>query len=177
MTADPRTTAVVALAVSSTMLSIGVVVYLASRMRSAPASPEPPTPGSVLIDTTTPERAAESFLDAWCKRDRAAALRISRGSARRQVLGRAAAEAAMSPDERRLERDMWRATARSRLELVIHRSDMMPRGRMLIGGEAQGELHGRAYRRQVQIILSPTGDGHWVIEQMTLGKILEEEVR
>lgn len=173
MPGERTITTPVVLALASLMVSIGLVAYLASRTEP-PAGDAPPAPGETLVDVTTPERAAESFLDAWRKRDHGAALRISRGEARRAVQDRVAADRTLGPRARAAQQELWDAMATSRLSLVIRRTATLPEGRVRIEGMAEGDFLGEEYRRRVAFLMAPDGEDRWLVESMELGEILSD---
>jgi hypothetical protein len=175
MAGDGKLPTAAVLAAASAMVSVGLVAFFASRPADAPAA-DPPAVRAAM-DRTTPERAAESFLDAWRKRDHEAALALSRGEANDAARTRAQADAALGDEERELKRQLWDAMAATRLALVVKESETLEGGRVAVRGVADGKFLGKEYRRQVDFVVAPAAsgtDGDWVVERMGLGPILSD---
>ena len=163
------------LAGASTAVSLGVVAYLVARTGAPAARVTPPAPGEAFVDTTTPERAAESFLEAWRRGDHAACLRMARGEAARTVRARRDRDGA-NREARASVAEARRAWARAHLELVIDQSDMPRPGHVVIRGVAEGDLDGHAFERPVGMTLARAdstdgGAPRWVVEQVHLGSL------
>ncbi len=162
----------VVLAAASAMVCVGVIGYwLATR---AP-TPEPASrgPNDLVVDGSSPERAAESFLDAWRKRAHGAARELSVGSAREAVEDREQRDEHMSADERAVKEQVWDAMATSRLGLQIAESENLDDGRIVLRGTAEGTFLERPYAREVAFVLRPVED-QWRVEQIDFGEILSD---
>jgi hypothetical protein len=123
MTTEKKIPGALVLAISSAMVSLGVVAYLAA----GPAAPEPrePKPPPVTVDTGTPVATAESFLDAWRKRRHDIALGLSLGPAHQAVRERQAADARLSEEEYAIKEQVWDRMAHSRLSLHVDRREAL----------------------------------------------------
>jgi hypothetical protein len=176
MAAEPRRVPTpLVLAAASGMLSIGVVAFLLNR--PADDGDEGTTGARALVAQGTAERAAESFLDAWRKRDHAAALQLSTGDARDAVRARQRADAALGEEERKLKEQLWDAMASTRLAFVVRESGTLEGKRVALHGVAEGEFLGQPYRRRVDFVVAPGEGGseeRWQVEHMSLGEILSD---
>jgi hypothetical protein len=171
-----RVPTAVVLAAVSAMVSIGAVAFLLARPADGD-KPEAATGAETYVDQRTAERAAESFLDAWRKREHATALALSRGEAREAVRARQRSDAALGEEERQLKQQVWDAMASTRLALSVHESETLDGGRVAIRGVAQGRFVGDVYRREVRFVVAPEdadGGDRWVVEHMRLGDILSD---
>jgi hypothetical protein len=167
--ADPsrarRLSTPVVLAAASVMISIGVVAMISSQQGSAPASEgaaPPVVPREVAIDQTSPERAAESWLDAWRTRAHDVGLRLSVGTAREKIALRRTREEAMSPEDRALGEAVWKQLADTRLRLQINESENLEGGRLALRGHGIGEWMGRPYVRRMEFEMEKRGAAWFV---------------
>jgi hypothetical protein len=159
------------LVAASAMLSIGAVAFFVALDRDAQGSaeggaldPRDLRPRDVPSDQRTPERAAESWLDAWRVRNHEAALRLSVDVARERVEQRRRGEEIMSPEDRALGEAVWKQLADTRLTLVVRRSEQLEGGRMLLAGTAEGEWMGRPYVRPMEFVMVRRGSDWFVSE-------------
>jgi hypothetical protein len=149
-----------ALVSASVMVSIGVVAVISSRPGATDATPSeaaPVVPRDVPVDQSTPERAAESWLDAWRTRSHDVALRLSSGIAREKVELRRTREEQMSPEDRALGEAVWKQLADTRLRLRIDESENLPNGNLALRGRAEGEWMGRPYIRRMEFVMEKRG--------------------
>ena len=163
------------LALTSAMICVGVAGFL---LRGGPEPEEQPadTLPAIVVDDTTPERAAESFLDAWRRREHEVAADLSVGEARAAVDERAARDAAMSDHERELKRQGWDAMAAERLGLAIREAEQLEGGRMALRGIAEGTFLDQPYEREMEFVLRPEAEV-WRVEGFHFGEILTEVPR
>ena len=140
--------------------------------RTPPAPPES-SPPRVEVNTETPVATAETFLDAWRKRDHDTATRLSAGVARQQVQERKRSDESLSDDERDVKTQVWDAMASSRLTLTVDERSETDDGQTLLRTRAVGEFLGRPYERRVAFGLTER-DGSWRVTQMILGEHLQE---
>ncbi len=124
------------------------------------------------VDMSTPERAAETFLDAWRKRDHRAALAASTGIARETVTARQRRDRQLSEAERALKEQVWDAMAAARLALMIEVSEDLEGGGIHLRGTAEGEFLAEAYVREVRFTVMPDGD-RWLVADFEFGAILQ----
>ncbi|MEM7609225.1 MAG: hypothetical protein AAF411_28085 [Myxococcota bacterium] len=163
------------LAIASTMVCIGVV----ARFSLAPDDDEGGTaPASrARLDDRTAESTAESFLDAWRKRDHDTAERLATGAALAEVQRRRASDASLTEAETELRREVWAAMAATRLDLVLSESEDLPGGDLRLAGTAEGTFIDREYAREVEFVLRDTNGsqprGHRVVE-VRFGEILSD---
>jgi len=170
MSEGPRLSTPAVLALVSGMLCIGVIGFV---LRCEPEPEEVETPAEVVVDTTTPERTAESFLDAWRKREHTIAARISSGEALSEVEARRRRDENMSDHERELKAQVWDAMAQDRLRLLLHEAENLEGGRIRLSGRAHGTFLGNEYEREMDFVLHPGDDG-WRVEQFHAGEILSD---
>lgn len=159
------------LALASGMVSVGVLAFALSN--TTPTEDVPDALPGVMVDDSTPERAAESFLDAWRKRAHQTARDLTVGEARAMVDERAAADEALSESERDLKRQVWDAMAASRLSLYLNESENLEGGRLRLSGTAEGEFLERPYERAMDYVMSETSEG-WRVESVAFGEILSD---
>ena len=171
MSGDKRVSTPIVLALVSGMLSVGVVALLAARSASSPDEPANASRVRVLDDT--PEHVAESFLDAWRKREHDVALALSVGPAQARVRARQATDAALAGPERELKQKVWDAMATERLEFFVEESERLPEDRLALRGTAEGTFLDAPYERALEFITAPSGDA-WRVEDLTFGPILSE---
>lgn len=151
---------------ASLMISVGVVAFISVRDARTPGRPRgaapPIVPRDVPTDQSTPERAAESWLDAWRTRSHEVALRLSSGVAREKVAARRDREEQMSAEDRALGEAVWKQLADTRLRLHINESEDLPGGRIALRGNAIGEWMGRPYVRRMEFTLEKRG-AEWTV--------------
>ncbi len=148
------------------MVCVGVLAFL-WHTKPAP-DPEPPgAPDTVEVRTETPEDAAESFLDAWRKRDHAIAKQLSVGPAHEAVVGREQGDEGLDEETRSIVK-VWNDMARDRLEFVPDESADLEDGKLLLAGQAEGEFLGRPYERRIRFVLTHGPEGYRVYD-MQLG--------
>jgi hypothetical protein len=160
------------LAVASGMLAVAAVVWVGSH----PDEPDPPErhdPNALHVDDSPPEHAAESYYDAWRRRRWDAALGVSVGAARRAVIEKRERDEALPDDERIIAERMWDALARAPLTLVFDEAEM-PADRVVLRGTAEYVFVNRPYRRRVELVVLPHGEGHFRVSEMRLGEVLTE---
>lgn len=159
------------LLVSSTMLGVGLVAWASAgfTLGGRPRDPDAPPP----VDARTPEATAESFLDAWRKREHDIASALSTGPARARVEARRQRDDALTAEERGIKEQVWDAMASSRLGLEISESQRGGDGRLSLRGAMVGEFVGRPYRRGVSFQLVEV-QGRWFVEDMDFGEITTE---
>lgn len=168
---DRRLPTPLVLVAASAMVSIGAFGMWAA-MGPRQREETPPSP-EIQVDASTPERAAESFLDAWRKRAHDAAAALAIGRALERVEERAARDARMSDHERELKAQVWDAMARERLRLRLHEAENLEAGGLRLRGTAEGTFLGHPYSRAVEFVLRPDGEA-WRVEDFSFGEILTE---
>ncbi len=169
---ETRLSTPLVLAAASAMLAVAVVVWLGAFPDEPGAQPADPRE-RLVVDDRTPERAAESFYDAWRRRRWAQALEVSVGHAREEVLRKQARDQSLPREERIVAERMWDALATAPLTLVLDEAEMLGGGRLLLRGTAEYEFVNRPYRRRVEFEVVPRGERHRVA-RMTLGEVLTE---
>jgi len=163
------------LALASAMVCVGIVAIYLAQSDEGPAQEGALAGGrpGVSVDTSTPALAAESFLDAWRKRNHGIAMDLSVGRARGAVLARQEADERLTPEELEVREGVWDHMADSRLTLQIDQSEELDDGRVRLMATAEGSFLDRPYRREMGFTLRERHDG-WVVEHMELGEILTE---
>lgn len=151
------------LVLAGTMLAIGAagVVY---RQTAVPARDDSgptrlraePTPVRVVEDT--PLTVAETFLDAWRKRDYGVAQRLSIGAAAAAVEARRRREASMPEEQRHAAAAVWNAMARERLTLEV-RSTEEDGATTHIAGVARGTFLEQEYANAIRFEIVQRGEG------------------
>jgi hypothetical protein len=97
--APRRLSTPVVLAIASGMISVGVVAVLATSSDDGAEAEAPESPHEIPVDTRTPEAAAETFLDAWRKRDHALCRELTVERALEAVITREEEDAALTEEE------------------------------------------------------------------------------
>lgn len=172
--AEARVSTPLVLAAASTMLAIGVVVYLSVSGQTAD-EPELPAaePGQLHLDDSTPEATAESFYDAWRRRHWGAAGQLSVDQAERAVLQKQAADAELPREERIIAERGWDALAQAPLTLNVDRIDIDGDERYSLYATAEYDFVGHPYRRRVVMHVRQTDQGYRV-SRMELGEVLTD---
>jgi len=154
------------------MVSIGAVALLRSRM---PPEVEPRAvhPAPARVDRSTPAAAAESFLDAWRKRDHATAEALSAGEARAEVEARREREPAESTPEAELRGRVWNALAADRLAYAVEETTERSPTEVTLRGVASGIFMNARYERRIEFDLTRT-DAGWTVTAMRLGDVLSD---
>ncbi|MBW2465231.1 MAG: hypothetical protein JRH11_26515 [Deltaproteobacteria bacterium] len=171
--AERRLSTPIILTLASAMVSIGVVAVIASRFGGPADTGAPPSPHEIPIDTRTPEAAAETFLDAWRKRDHAICRDLAVEGALEAVLTRQEDDQALTADEREVKSRVWDAMATGRLLLELSESNEVSETTVGLLGVAKGEFLGRPYEREVEFMMVRVGDD-WKVARMGLGDILTD---
>ncbi len=159
------------LALASGMFSIGVLLLL-NRDYSQYA-PEVPESSRVELRLDSAEATAETFLDAWRKREHPVARHLSTGPARNQVDARAAEDASLEDEEHEVKHQVWDVISSSRLTYVVDERQPQGDGVVLLRGRATGDFLGRPYERRVGFVMQERGD-EWRVAEMVLGDHLTE---
>ncbi len=162
----------VVLALASGMISVGVVAVMATGSNGEVEAEAPASPHEIPVDTRTPEAAAETFLDAWRKRDHVLCRDLAVDGALEAVIFRQEEDAALTQEERAVKSQVWDTMATSRLELQISESEDIEGG-IILRGAAVGDFLGRPYEREVEFTMVQVGDD-WKVSRMGLGDILSD---
>jgi hypothetical protein len=171
-----RVSTPVVLAASSAMLAVGLIGFFYAGAIDVPRAPEGDLPDNYValsIDDRTPERVAESFLDAWRRRAWDQAASIAVGEARESVLTKQAEDAEVDPVDRVMARDVWERLAGAPLEVEFSRSDVVEGGGLQLHGVASYDFMNEPYRREMTWVVRPEGD-LWRVEHMEAGDVLTE---
>ncbi|MEM6961058.1 MAG: hypothetical protein AAF550_04865 [Myxococcota bacterium] len=120
---------------------------------------------------TTPEGAAEAFLNAWRKREHERAAVLSVGSARRKVEARRARDHALTEEERTLKEQLWDVMAADELTLRVSSAETDGPHRLKLSGVASGAFMGEPYRRETEFNLARMED-RWFVSEVVFGTIL-----
>ncbi|NOY92344.1 MAG: hypothetical protein GXP55_14205 [Deltaproteobacteria bacterium] len=163
---DKRLSTALVLSASSAMVCVGVLAFL-WHTEPAPDPEQPSAPDTVEVRTQTPEDTAESFLDAWRKRDHEIAKQLSVGPAHEAVVGREQGDESLDEETRSIVK-VWNDMARDRLEFIPDESANLEDGKLLLAGQAEGEFLGRPYERRIRFVLTHGPEGYRVYD-MQLG--------
>jgi hypothetical protein len=160
------------LAAASAMISIGLVAALgpglASRTRRADEAPAIPP---LRVDTRTPEATAESYLDAYRRREHQAAIALSVEDAQADARERMTRDERATPEERQAKARIWDRMAAPRLRFVVEAREARDGGRLYLAGRAEGRFLEQPYVREVAFELAPEADA-WRVARMELGEIV-----
>lgn len=170
---ERRVSTPLVLAAASAMLAAAAVVWMSLAPDDPPEDAEPRAANALIVDDSTPERAAESFYDAWRRRQWAQALEVSVGTAREEVVRKQARDEALPREERVVAERMWAALATAPLTLALDEAEMLGGGRLVLRGTAEYQFVNRPYRRRVEFEVVPHGQRHRVA-RMQLGEVLTE---
>lgn len=158
------------LVLSGTMLVIGAFAFLNSRFGSHDAEVAEPTPGAtappVDVRQGTPEAVAETFLDAWRKRDYEVAMALSVARAAASVESRRRREQAMTPEERETAAQLWNTMAEHRLTLEIHDRQAPDDEHVNLAAVARGRFLNQEYANAVRFELRRGAGGGWKVAAM-----------
>lgn len=172
-----RVSTPVVLATASTMLAIGLIAMVSMSGRSGAGGAIHADAGpdfvALVIDDRTPERAAESYLDAWRRRAWDQAELVAIGEARARAAEKRAADAEIDPVDRAMARDVWARLAGAPLEVQFTQSDVLEGGGLLLHGIASYEFMNEPYRREMSWVVRPEGE-LWRVESMEAGDVLTE---
>jgi len=181
------------LAASSTMISVGLGAWwlAGGGGPGAPASDpaaNPTTRPPVALRLATPEATAETFLDAWRKRDHEIGQALATGALRDRVAARAAEDRQIASDpQAQAAAALWGMLAQERLTFVPSSVEVLGREdggqargqprdpsipeegasddaaapRLRLEGTAEGRFFDRPYKRRVRFIVRrvPPGVG------------------
>ncbi len=167
----PRLSTPLVLAIASGMVCVGLLGLWWNRGERAPAHARDEL--GVLVDASSPERAAESFLDAWRKRAHDVAAELSEGDAHEAVLARRRRDDALSEADRAIKRQLWDSMARDRLQLRLDESERVDEGGLALRGVAEGRFLDRPYARRLTMVLVER-EGSWKVRSFDFGEILTE---
>lgn len=159
------------LALASGMICVGVVAVVIAR--SGPAETAEQRASRVAVSDRTAEAAAESFLDAWRKREHDVARELAIENALQRVAAREESDRNLSDQERDLQRQVWDAMAATRLQLFLRESRNLPNERLALAGVAEGEFLEQAYQREVEFVMVETPQG-WRVAEVMFGEILSD---
>lgn len=162
------------LTMASAMVCVGLIAAFGGSLEVGDdeGGASPPSASRVVVDTSTPERTAESFLDAWRKREHALALELSVGAAHEASEARLRADSSLDEEDQRI-RAVWDSLAQTRLTLRIDVAEDIETDRMLLQTVAEGRFLDRPYEREIVFILKRVGE-EWRVEDMQLGANLTE---
>jgi hypothetical protein len=159
------------LAVASAMVSIGLAAALGPTLFERGQTPDAERLPELHVDATTPEAAAESYLDAYRRREHRTALSLSVGDARAQASARMERDQRATPEERAAKERIWDPMAAPRLAFVV--TDREPRDddRVALRGRAEGSFLEQPYIREVSFEVVREGEA-WRVARMELGDVV-----
>ena len=162
------------LAAASGMVAVGLAAFFAISTPAEVAEDDAQRHeyAALVIDDRTPERAAESYLDAWRRRSWDQAASISIGEAHERALAKQAIDEQVEHDDRVMAREVWERLASAPLEVDFTGHEQLDdHGGLYLHGIAQYELMGSPYRREVGWVVRPEGSLYRV-ERMENGRVL-----
>ena len=163
------------LAAASTMIAIGVVAWVTSGTGGdAPAAEEAAHVALLTIDDRTPERAAESFYDAWRRRAWDEAASIASGEAHAAALHKKALDAEVEDEDREMAQDVWIRLAGAELEMSFTGHEEVADGHLVLHAVASYDFAGEPYRRRVMFEVAPASATEWRVVRMELGQVLTD---
>jgi hypothetical protein len=172
-----RVSTPVVLSAASGMLAVGVIAFATISGGGGGAAGGHADAGpdfvALVIDDRTPERVAESYLDAWRRRAWDQAESIAIGEARERAAEKRATDADIDPVDRVMARDVWARLAGAPLEVEFSQLDRLEDGGLLLRGIASYEFMSEPYRREMSWVVRPEGE-LWRVESMEAGEVLTE---
>lgn len=162
------------LACSSAMVAIGIVALYAIDVPEELAEDEAQRQeyAALVIDDRTPERVAESYLDAWRRRawDQAAAISI--GEAHERALSKQRSDGEVEHQDRVMAREVWERLSSAPLEVDFQGSENLDsQGGLYLHGIASYEFMNHPYRREMSWVVRPEGS-LFRVERMENGRVL-----
>lgn len=175
-TKERRLSTPLVLSVSSGMVAIGIVALYAIDVPTELAEDEAQRQeyAALVIDDRTPERVAESYLDAWRRRAWDQAASISIGEAHERALEKQAMDQDVEHQDRVMAREVWERLSSAPLEVDFQRAETLDdHGGLYLHGIAAYEFMNQPYRREVSWVVRPEGD-LFRVERMENGRVLTE---
>ncbi|MFO0681707.1 MAG: hypothetical protein U0234_06640 [Sandaracinus sp.] len=173
---DKRISGPLVLAASSAMIAVGIAALFAIDVPDEVAEDEAAREeyAALVIDDRTPERVAESYLDAWRRRAWDQAASISIGEAHERALTKQAMDQDVEHDDRVMAREVWERLASSPLSFEWQRAEVLDdRGGLYLHAIASYQFMGHPYRRMMSWVVRPEGE-LFRVERMENGQVLTE---
>ncbi len=164
----------VVLASASAMVAIGIAALYAIDIPEEVAEDEAQRQeyAALVIDDRTPERVAESFLDAWRRRAWDQAAGISIGEAHESALNKQLMELDVAHQDRVMAREVWERLASAPLEVEFEGAENLDdHGGLYLHGIASYEFMHQPYRREMSWVVRPQGS-LFRVESMENGRVL-----
>lgn len=164
------------LAASSTMVAIGIAALYAIDVPAELAEDEAQRQeyAALVIDDRTPERVAESYLDAWRRRAWDQAASISIGEAHERALEKQARDLDVEHQDRVMAREVWERLSSAPMEIDFQSSENLDdHGGLYLHGVAAYEFMNHPYRREVSWVVRPEGS-LFRVERMENGRVLTD---
>lgn len=162
------------LAASSGMVAIGLAALFAIEAPAEVAEDEAARAevAALVIDDRTPERVAESYLDAWRRRAWDQAASISIGEAHERALEKQALDLDVRHEDRVMAREVWERLASAPLEVDFQAAERLDdQGGLYLHGVAAYTFMNQPYRREVSWVVRPEGE-LFRVERMENGRVL-----
>lgn len=171
---EKRISTPMVLAGASAMVTVGLAAMYAIDVPTELAEDEAQRQeyAALVIDDRTPERVAESYLDAWRRRawDQAAAISI--GVAHDRALTKQAMDQDVHREDRVMAREVWERLASAPLEVDFQGAENLDdRGGLYLHGIASYDFMNHPYRREVSWVVRPEGS-LFRVESMENGRVL-----
>jgi hypothetical protein len=174
MANEKRLPAPLVLAASSGMVAIGLAAFWAIDVPNEVGLEEQAQQqyAALTIDDRTPERVAQSYLDAWRRRQWDQAAGISIGAARTAALEKQAMDLDVEHEDRVMAREVWERLSSAPLEVEFTGSERLDQaGGLYLHGIASYEFMGAPYRREIGWVVRPEGT-LFRVERMENGTVL-----
>jgi len=171
---DKKISTPMVLAISSAMITIGIIALYAIDVPAELAEDEEQRQeyAALVIDDRTPERVAESYLDAWRRRAWDQAASISIGEAHQHALTKQAQDEDVEHQDRVMAREVWERLSSAPLEVDFQGAENLDdRGGLYLHGIASYEFMNHPYRREVSWVVRPEGS-LFRVERMENGRVL-----
>ncbi len=174
--APKRLSTPLVLAASSGMVAIGIAALYAIDIPTEIAEDEAQRQeyAALVIDDRTPERVAQSYLDAWRRRAWDQAASISIGEAHERALAKQAMDQGVEHDDRVMAREVWERLSSAPLEVTFRGSENLDdHGGLYLHGVASYDFMNHPYQREVSWVVRPEGT-LFRVERMENGRVLTD---
>jgi hypothetical protein len=171
---DRKLSTPLVLAVASAMVTIGIVALYAIDVPAEMAEEQAQREeyAALVIDDRTPERVAQSYLDAWRRRAWDQAASISIGEAHERAVTKQAMDQNVQHEDRVMAREVWERLAGAPLVVDFQRAESLDSvGGLYLHGVASYDFMNEPYRREVSWVVRPEGS-LFRVERMENGRVL-----
>jgi hypothetical protein len=173
-TKGPKLSTPMVLAASSAMITVGIIAMYAIDVPAELAEDEAQRQeyAALVIDDRTPERVAQSYLDAWRRRAWDQAASISIGEAHERALTKQLADEGVEHQDRVMAREVWERLSSAPMDVDFQGAEMLDdRGGLFLHAIASYDFMNHPYRREVSWVVRPEGS-LFRVERMENGRVL-----